>query len=370
MPRTHAASRTKAPNWDRELPARSCLPSLIAMLFTAPLLAQDDYPILIYPCPKAEVAPAIDGALDDAAWESAPMVGGFTLYNEPTKVAVQTFVRAVWDSQALYLGVQCDEPMMDKVAPKTQPRDSKPIFADEAIEVFLDPDHDHERYYQFGINAAGSLFDGERNNPAWNGTTEVKATRGEASWTVEMAFPWADFVKRTPQPGKVVGLNVCRDRHVGGVREWTNWSQTKANFHDPVRFAHLVLSPTPQQLAKLDSEFRKGDRTGPIVVFSSEGFAETTYAQMAIEAFAKLDGLLATLKKTREQEQDEAAASMLADLIAEREAEIGELTTTVVGAEKIDAALWSRTDTEIQRILKELDNLIWEARLHALLSQI
>ena len=41
-----------------------------------------------------------------------------------------------------------------------------------------------------------------------------------------------------------MGINVCRDRYLGADRQWTNWSQTAANFHDPERFGHLVLSPT------------------------------------------------------------------------------------------------------------------------------
>jgi hypothetical protein len=37
-------------------------------------------------------------------------------------------------------------------------------------------------------------------------------------------------------------VNVCRDRQMENLL-YTNWSRTKANSHDPVRFAHLLLWP-------------------------------------------------------------------------------------------------------------------------------
>jgi hypothetical protein len=331
---------------------------------------QDDFPIYVYPCPKADPAPKVDGVLDDAVWKEAPLVGGFTLYDKPEKVEVQTFLRVAWDDSALYFAVQCDEPLIEKLTLKAAPRDAKTIFSDEAIEIFVDPDHDHSRYYQFGINAAGSLFDGERNNPAWNGEVAVQTHVGEDAWFVEVAIPWRDMTKRKPTPGAAVGFNVCRDRHLSGRREWTNWSQTKANFHDPDRFAHLVLSPTPQQLGKLGAELRKGDRRGPITVFSSEGFSRTSYAELAQQALAGLDALLADLEETQAKERDRKAARLLGELIQERRKAVEDLRDTLSDPERIDVALWTRSDLAIQALSHSLNDAIWEARLSALLSGI
>lgn len=350
---------------------RVALLMLGLLLVTGALLhGQDEYPIYVYPCPKADPAPRIDGVLDDAVWEEAPLVGGFTLYDKPEKVEVQTFLRVAWDDSALYFAVRCDEPLMDKLSPKAAPRDAKQVFADEAIEIFVDPDHDHNRYYQFGINAAGSLFDGERNNPAWNAEVQVKADMGEDAWLVEMALPWQDVTRRKPKPGAVVGFNVCRDRHLSGRREWTNWSQTKANFHDPERFAHLVLSPTPKQLGRLGPEFRKGARRGPITIFSNEGFAQTSYAELAEQAFAGLAALIVELERTQAKERDRKAARLLGELIDQRRQEAEELRATVSDPERVDAALWTRTDLAIQKLTGTLNDAIWEARLSALLSGI
>jgi hypothetical protein len=44
------------------------------------------------------------------------------------------------------------------------------------------------------------------------------------------------------------------------------WAKVQGGFHDPERFAHVVLSGTPEMIGKLSAEFRKGGRTGPITV--------------------------------------------------------------------------------------------------------
>lgn len=42
------------------------LPVVLCVLVAPLAWAGDDLPILVYPCPKAEAAPVIDGSLDDA----------------------------------------------------------------------------------------------------------------------------------------------------------------------------------------------------------------------------------------------------------------------------------------------------------------
>jgi len=101
-----------------------------------------------------------------------------------------------------------------------------------------------------------------------------------------------------------VGFNVCRDREVGHIHQWTNWSQTKSRFHDPDRFAHLVLSPTSERLGRLGDEFRKGDRTGPLRIVGSEGFSHTSYRRLAqaldgVVWDARLAALLAGIQRAR-----------------------------------------------------------------------
>ena len=76
-------------------------------LFSA--FAADDLPIMVYPAPKAEVAPVLDGRLDDPCWEAPPLVSGFTFFGKhEERTDIQTHFRVTYDAQALYVALTCD----------------------------------------------------------------------------------------------------------------------------------------------------------------------------------------------------------------------------------------------------------------------
>ncbi|MEI6500913.1 MAG: sugar-binding protein [Armatimonadota bacterium] len=338
----------------------------VLLLLASAASAQDDFPIKVYPCPRAATAPVLDGRLDDAVWQTAPVVSAFTMYGKETLAEVQTSFRVLWDDKYLYFGITCDEPMMDKLTPVVFARDEHAVFGDEAIELFVDPDHTHDAYYQLAMNPGSSLYDGFREDTSWNSDTIVKATLAKTSWSLEVAVPWGSL-KARPQAGKVVGFNVCRDRDLG-EKEWTNWARTVTGFHDPIRFAHLVLSGAPDQIGKLSTELRKGDRAGPITIFSSEGFSQTTYAELAGAAFADLRKLLADLEAERAREKDTATAAELGLRLDGFRERVGEFRARSQGP--VDAASWVRLDVDIQKLIREMKRAVWEARLSALLSGI
>jgi hypothetical protein len=342
--------------------------SIVVLLWALalPLLAADTFPINVYPCPKADPAPVLDGKLDDVVWQQAPLVSGFRDFGKDTLTPVQTSFRLLWDDKYLYLGVHCDEPQMAKVSPIKYAHDEHAVFGNETIEFFVDPNHTHDLYYQLAFNCAASLYDGEREATFWNSQAQVKAFVGSDFWSVEVAVPWGPL-KAQPAVGKVVGFNVCRDRNVGD-KSWSNWAQVQGGFHDPVRFAHLVLSGTPELIGKLSAEFRKGSRSGPIAVYSVEGFAQTSYAKLAEAAFAEMAKLLASLDETRRQEKDPAAAAEIGRRSDEYRARVADLQRQ--SQDQLDAAKWTRLDLELQQIVGQLSRMVWEARLTALLNGI
>lgn len=329
-------------------------------------LAADDYPIYVYPCFKAETPPEIDGKLDEAVWQQAPLVSGFTLFGTDQPVNPQTSFRLLWDDQCLYLGVHCDEPQMDKISPVKYALDEHAIFSSETIEFFIDPDHTHDVYYQLAFNITGSVYDGERMATFWNSGARVGTFWGPDFWTAECAVSWK-ALKTRPHGGKIVGFNVNRDRNIG-QKVWATWARVRDGFHDPDRFAHLVLSGTPEMIGQLASELRQGGRTGPLVIFSAEGFAQTTYQKLAEIAFAQMAQRLAALEEIRRQEKDPLAAEEISRRRAEFAARIEALKPQL--SERLDAAMWIRLDLELQKIAAELENAVWEARLTALLNAI
>lgn len=358
-------------SFHRKRQSPPCFAGLVAWAwFTgASCFAEDHYDIKVYPCPETKTHLVIDGRLSEPAWEQAPLVGGFTRYDRPELAKVQTFVRALFDARYLYLGVVCDEPRMDKLAPVAQARDSGEVFHGETIEIFIDPNHDHANYFQFGINAAGSVYDSRKTEATWNADVRAKTRLGKGQWTLEFAVPWKDLGV-TPKQSAVVGFNVCRDRYVGGAREWTNWAQTKANFHDPLRFAHLVLAPTAAQLGALGDEFRKGGRRGRIVVYGREGFADTTYRELARKAVGRFAEALADLEKTERGEPDPATRAELERRLKGYRKQLRRFQKQVGPDGSLNAAEWTRLDLRLSQLLVELHQVVWKARLAALLAGI
>lgn len=350
------------------MPTRAMMTVLLFLLALGLAWSDDSYPIYVYPAALADTAPVLDGKLDEPVWQQAPVVSGFAVYGKPEEPApVQTSVRVLYDRQNLCFGVRCEEPAMDRLSPVVHPRDEHAIFSTEAIEIFVDPEHSNSLYYQFAINAAASLYDSVRTDPIWNSEARPAAFLGPDFWSLEFAIPWQSLGVQ-PRAGAVVGFNVCRDRHIGESRQWTMWARVRDGFHDPVRFGHLVLSGTPEMIGKLGAEFRKGKRTGPIVVFSDEGFAQTTYQQLAAASITALEKLVGDLEAEGKQESNEAAAAEIARRLAQYSQRVTELKQ---GAEQpLDAVTWTKLDLEIQKTVQELGSLLWEARLSALLSSI
>ena len=349
-------------------PATDRLTAGYAMLLTLclPLAAADSFPINVYPCPKAERAPVVDGKLDDDAWQQAPLVSGFTLLDTDEHTNVPTSFRVVWDEAGLYLGVHCDEPETGKLNPVRYAHDEHAVFSNETIEFFIDPNHTHGVYYQLAFSVAGSLYDGAGEDTVWNSDAEVRTFVGDNFWSAEIAVPWGPL-KAKPGPGKVVGFNVNRDRNIG-EKTWDTWARVQGGFHDPERFAHLVLSGTPEMIGKLSQEFRKGGRTGPVTLFSAEGFAQTSYARLAVAAFVDVERVLAGIDDERRHEKDPAASAEIRRRVDQYRAKLGALKQRSAG--KLDAAAWTRLDIELQRLVGQLRKTVSEARLTALLDSI
>jgi len=81
-----------------------------------------------------------------------------------------------------------------------------------------------------------------------------------------------------------------------------------------------------------------------------------------------LEKLVADLAAEGKGESDEAAAVEIARRLAEYSQRV---TALKQGAEQpLDAVTWTKLDLEIQKTVQELDSLLWDARLSALLSSI
>ena len=343
------------------------------VLLTVPVgvLRADVHPIYVYPCARANTPIRMDGRLDEPCWQQSPVVSGFTLFQKRTVVDPQTSFRVVHDDANLYLGIVLDEPLVPKLA-KTSPdaRDSRTAFRHECIELFIDPRHDHAEYYQFAASLTETIYDARAMDPTWNSRLRVATRLGKTSWTMELALPMAELGVTRLRPGMVIGFNVCRDREIGPERQWSHWAVVDGGFHDPVRFAHLVLSPTPEQLGSLGAEFRQGGREGPIHIFGSGRFSGVAYIVLERAALGALDKMIVDLDAICRQEKSPQVAADLRRRIAAVQKQADPIRRKLAGAAQLDAAEWIRMDLTLKSLTMRLGQSLWRARIEGLLQSI
>ena len=186
-----------------------------------------------YDAPRIAAPPAIDGALGDAAWLTAPWTEPFVdIRGEDwPDPSLATRVRIVWDEDHLYIGAELEEPHLWATLGE---RDAI-LYREHDFEVFLDPDGDALDYYELEINALGTEFDlfldrpyrrTGKANVAWDmvglrtavgldGTLNDPADE-DGGWTVEIAIPWAAL--RPPESAAPPGVPESPERPASGVR--------------------------------------------------------------------------------------------------------------------------------------------------------
>jgi eukaryotic-like serine/threonine-protein kinase len=231
----------------------------------------------VYRVPRTSEVIELDGVLDDAAWDRAPWTSDFVDIEGWRKPVPPHATRAklLWDDDYLYVGAQLDEPHL--VATLTE-HDSI-IYRDNDFEIFIDPDRDALWYYEFEVNALGTLFDLMLDRPYreggsahvdWNAVALRHAVHldgtlndprdTDVGWSIEFAIPWSEFrehshVALPPVPGDVWKLNFSRvqwEHEVVGdayvkvpdTREdnWVWSAQHAINMHLPRRWGLMEFT--------------------------------------------------------------------------------------------------------------------------------
>ena len=141
---------------------------------------------------------AIDGVLNDAAWQTADACSTFTMRDpvEGARPSQRTVVRVLYDDDALYVAARLYDTAPDSILSELVRRDAG--TRSDRFTVYLDPYYDRRSGYYFGVNAAGTLFDGTLYNDSWNdgswdGVWEGKAKIDDQGWTVEMKIPFSQL---------------------------------------------------------------------------------------------------------------------------------------------------------------------------------
>ena len=105
------------------------------------------------PAFRVEKGPTIDGRLDDAVWNQAPIGGPVYEYVPKSELPMTelTEFRVIYDKDYLYIGVWCYDSDPSKINARIMERDAS-IFSDDNVQVVIDTFHDNRNGYIFMTN--------------------------------------------------------------------------------------------------------------------------------------------------------------------------------------------------------------------------
>ncbi|NLE66279.1 MAG: DUF4838 domain-containing protein, partial [Lentisphaerae bacterium] len=192
----------------------------------------------------------VDGELKEADWKNADVV---TRFKTPggAQAKYQTAVKLAYDTDNIYIGIECLEPAPDKI--KTDIRDHDgPVWEDNDVEIFLNDPILGGAYFQVLINAAGVVCDGSVQ-PGQNGITrsfesgaEVKTLLGEDRWFMEIRLPAKPITGGVLTAGSILKINVMRCRVLAENRKESETSTWSMGTPHNVETFHTVSFAAPR----------------------------------------------------------------------------------------------------------------------------
>ena len=140
---------------------------------------------------------AVDGRLDEPVYESTPSVSDFIQQepNEGMPASEKTEIWVFFDDDNVYVSGRNWDSQPDRIVANEMRRDNRTISQNDNFTVLFDTFYDRRNGFFFQTNPLGALRDGlvtdERNfNGDWNTVWNVRTTRFEQGWNVEMAIPF------------------------------------------------------------------------------------------------------------------------------------------------------------------------------------
>ncbi|MCK4856459.1 MAG: metallophosphoesterase [candidate division Zixibacteria bacterium] len=166
-------------------------------------------------CRHATRAPQIDGKLTEEIWQS-PQSQYFAPDGKTCLIDSTAFFFA-YDNDNLYLAAHCHESKIDSLFAAATEHDGA-VYSEDCVGYFIQPDINDLTVYQFYFNPLGTVFDQKitpypdgyfDGDPDWNGIYDVKISRGDDFWEIEVRIPLAQLAV-TAESGQKWRLNFRR----------------------------------------------------------------------------------------------------------------------------------------------------------------
>ncbi len=230
-----------------------------------------------YECRRAYKKVNLTGEIHDPAWAAAAWTDNFVDIEGDKKPMPRfsTQAKMLWDDEFFYVAALMEEPHVWA----TLTEHDSVIFHDNDFEVFIDPDGDGARYFEFEMNALNTTWDlyldksyrnGGHADNSWESHAKSAVsvhgtinspTDTDTSWRVEVAFPWECFranggMRCPPKGGDVWRVNFSRvewqvdivdGKYVKkpGLREdnWVWSPQGVIDMHIPEHWGYVTFVP-------------------------------------------------------------------------------------------------------------------------------
>ena len=161
-----------------------------------------------------EEPPAVDGELNDLAWNLVDWTGDYIELepDENTPPSYQTKFKIVYDNKFLYIGVRCYDAEPDQIVRRLSRRDG---FDGDWVEFNIDSYHDKRTAFSFTVTAAGVKGDefisnnGSNWDGSWNPIWYTKTRVDDEGWTAELKIPLSQL-KFSGADDQVWGLQSTR----------------------------------------------------------------------------------------------------------------------------------------------------------------
>jgi hypothetical protein len=176
--------------------------------------------------PFLAVPPIIDGRLDDACWQTVPVLSHFVqvLPVEGAPPTEATEVRFARDRSHLYVAVRCSDSSPNGILAPSLQRDAS-FESDDVIRIALDSFHRQRDGYLFIVNPAGAQADAifarfADTNFNWDTLWAARTRIDDTGWTAEIAIPTTSL--SFDPAGATWGANV--ERIIRRKQETLRWS--------------------------------------------------------------------------------------------------------------------------------------------------
>ncbi len=170
----------------------------------------------------------IDGVLDDAAWQKAPIASQFVSFEPangiPVKAEFDTRVKVLYTDEAIYIGAFMRDSAADSILKQVTRRD---VYNENTdwFGFFINPYNDGLSDFNFWVTAAGTQADSrtteEKDDFTLNTVWKSEVSINDSGWVVEAKIPYSAL--RFPETLlKDWGLNFMRS--IRRNRQTSTWN--------------------------------------------------------------------------------------------------------------------------------------------------